>query len=673
VSRNNKSRRKEKQQKQRRKASAARRSRPPRWTDVCDQAAQLMDSGLMEEAREVLEEYDAAHPGQREVMRLLLDVYHEQGDYGPYCQVCRRLMEKEPDNHILQLMLAGGYLNHARPASALQGFRRFIELHPNDPLVEGARETMLQIEPEVEELLRDVPFSGDDRLEFAALHEEMLDCLTAGDCRQTIRLGEQLLARSGEFVPVMNNLSEAYFRSGRVDDAIAISRRALREQPDNFHALANLARHLFLLGRLDEAEGLREQLRSARSERDDLWCKKAEALSFFGDDQGVLAAFEDARRAGVTKWPAPIVSLLYHLAGVACARQGQHRRAHHYWRTALKIQPDLDLASDNLADAAREIGERHGPWSFSFAYWIRKETVEHLVVLLDRPAHRRNDEGAARAARLFAESHPEVVRLVPALLDRGDPAGRGFAWRFAMLLGTPEMFDALREFCLSQRGPDAMRIETANYLCSAGALPAGTVRIWVDGRWRESELIGYQVTSEPSDSGHCPQVDDWAEEGIHALRRGDDLKAEGLFQKCIRLEGDKPDLLNNLAVAYAAQGRTDESLRLARQIHERWPDYFFGRIAMANIATGDGDYEQADKLLDPLRRQRRLHVTEFAALAAANIHLLLARGKVDAARGWLDMWKHVDADHPDLERWEAQFRSHGLLGALRNTFRRKLR
>ncbi len=215
MSRNNKSRRKEKQQKRRRRKLTARRTGTPRWLDVCHRATEFVDRRLFHEARNVLEEYEAANPGQREVLRLLLDVYHEQRDYGPFCGACRRLLEQEPENRPLHLMLAGGYLSDARIASALRAFRRFIELWPNDPLADGARESIAQIEPAIDELLCDVPLTGDERLEFAAMHEEMLACLAADDCTRTIRIGEQLLARSAHFVPAMNNLSEAYFRTGK--------------------------------------------------------------------------------------------------------------------------------------------------------------------------------------------------------------------------------------------------------------------------------------------------------------------------------------------------------------------------------------------------------------------------------------------------------------------------
>ncbi|HEY5311066.1 MAG TPA: tetratricopeptide repeat protein, partial [Pirellulales bacterium] len=400
MSRNNKQRRHEKQQKQqkrRRREAMIRGTAAPRWIAVCEQAVTLLKCRSWDEAREVLEQYEWEHPGQREVLRLLLDVYHEQGDYVPYCRTCRRLLEKEPDNLNLHLMLAGGYWNDARLASALRAFRRFVELWPDDPLADGAREGIEQLEPAVEELLHGLPFAGEERLELAAMHEEVMASLAAGDCERTIRIGEQLLARSPDFAPTMNNLSEAYFRLGHADKAIDISRRVLQQHPDDFHALSNLTRYQFLSGRQDEARELAEQLRSVRSERDDLWYKQCEALSFLGDDDAVLACFAEAERAGVTRQQTPAEALLYHLAAVALARQGQQRQATRYWRQALKIQPGLKLAKENLADAAQRIGQRHGPWCFSLSSWIREELIDNLCASLDRQARRKSDETGERA------------------------------------------------------------------------------------------------------------------------------------------------------------------------------------------------------------------------------------------------------------------------------------
>ncbi len=652
VSKNNKLRRKQKkQQRLRREKLVGRRARAPRTFEVVDQAWELIRRRQWHEARLLLEERDRECPDRPNVLRTLLDVYHHQRDYGRYCRTCRRLLDLEPDNRPLHLMLAGGYLAEACPTSALLAFRRYVMLWPDDPLAEGARESIAQLEPAVEELLRAAPFAKDEQLELSAMHEEVVASLALADHARAIEIGGRLWGRAPDFLPVMNNLSEAYFHLGRSLDAIAMSRRVLEREADNFHALANLARHLLLSGCRDEAEEMCARLRSIRSERSEFWCKKAETLSFFGDDSGVLDALASAERCGFTNVHPQTTALLHHLAAVAHARQGNHRRATSYWRASIKKWAGFDLAKANLADAKQPLGRREGPWPYSLDYWIPRQTIDELCTCFDIPSH-DDDEVETRVARQFAESHPELASLVPALLDRGDPAARQLARRFAMLLATPEMHEALCVYCLSQRGADEQRMETANWLCRVGALPCGPLRLSVRGARHDMEMFGFEITGEPISPGHSEQVNEWAYDAMRALRSGHGVRAERLLKDCLEIEPNKPSLLNNLANAYMLQGRGDEALNLIREIHSRWPDYFFGRIAMANLAISEGHYEQAEAYLAPLRQRRRLHSSEFSALCMAYIQISMSRGMPDVARRWLESWSQVDADGPDLEHAE---------------------
>lgn len=650
MSRNNKRRRQEKQRKQRQRAKRA--DRAPRWIDVCGLASECMDLGDWSKAREVLEEYDQAHPDQRDILRLLIDVYYEQHEFGRYAETCRRLLEKEPDNLNLHLMFAAGCLSAMRPVSALKAFQHAVEHWPDDPLAGGARDEIARMQPVVDELLKDWPFPQADRIECAVIHEDLLASLSAGDYERVLHLGERLLVRNSQFVPAMNNMAEASFHLGQADKALEMARRVLQQQRSNVHALANFTRYLLLTGRNEEAREYAAQLRAARADDDDQYLKKCEALSFLGDDEGVLAVVAEAVRGGAAKRSTPTSALLYHMVAVASARCGADREAQRYWRKALKVRPGLELAAANLTDAAQPVGERQGAWYYPLNYWIPQRSFADLRRSMMSSAGSKQDEGNQRTLQRFAEAHPEVISLVPALLDRGDGVGREFAFRLALSLQTPELLAALQAFALSQRGPDAMRVEAANRLSMLDVLPPGPTRMWLKGRWQEIEVLGFEITSEPTGPFHSQTVDDWAYEGLQALRRGDGVAAEKLFRKCIEHEGEKPDLLNNLAACYGVQGRIEEMQALARKIHERWPDYFFGQIAMANLASEAGEWEQAERLLESLRRRKKFHTTEFSALAAAYAQLFARRGQIDGARSWLEMWRQVDPDHPELPKSE---------------------
>jgi tetratricopeptide (TPR) repeat protein len=674
VARKDKRRRKELREKKWSRRLAKRQALAQRQPDIVDEANALIDEGLWTEARDVLQRSLRAGPRNPNVLHLLLVVYQKLQDHARFCRTAEQLRTLEPDDRETQLLLAGGYLAALHPACALLEFRRFVARWPDDPLADGARETIAEIERQCHQLWADCPFPASEKIELAAMHEQVVAGLSLAEYPRVIEIGERLLARSPDFVPVMNNLSMGYVLIGRSADAIAMSRRVLERQPENYHALANLARNLLLSGKPDEAREVCAALRPIVTGKDDLWCKKAEAFSFVGDDAAVIEAFEQGENRGLKQGAPFEIATLYHLAGVAYARTGDERRARRCWRSALEILPEFEPAADNLDDADLPIGERNGPWPFSLNHWILPATIKQFAAATVRSSRKNDEHLTTKAARKFLAQHPELIVLAPVLLDRGDAAGRKFAFGLAANSETPEMLEALRVFCCSQRGPDVLRMEAAQRLSASGAIPPGRARLWIEGAWRELELFVFKVSWEPLGESHSPRVQEWERAALEALQDDDDTgkEAERLLRKCLEVEGDKPDLLYNLAAAYIAQGRNEKAKQLEIQIHQRWPEYFFGQIAMARMATSAGNYDRAKEILQPLPLRPVLHITEFRAVAIAFVELALAQKEPNACRAWLNLWRQIDPEDPNLEYLEAQFRRPGgiasaLAGLLKRT------
>src|SRR5262249_57892058 len=111
-------------------------------------------------------------------------------------------------------------------------------------------------------------------------------------------------------------------------------------------------------GGTGEARAQAERVKALPADRRDAGTKKAEALSYLGDDEGVLAAFRAAERARSGTWIAED-GLLIHLAAVAAQRLGRADEARRLWNEALKAAPGLALPRANLDDLRRPVGERH--------------------------------------------------------------------------------------------------------------------------------------------------------------------------------------------------------------------------------------------------------------------------------------------------------------------------
>jgi len=331
------------------------------------------------------------------------------------------------------------------------------------------------------------------------------------------------------------------------------------------------------------------------------------------------------------------------------------KTARKYWRAALKVDPDFELASSNMEDLKKPVGKRQAPWYFSFPYWVTAATMLDLAETAGSIPEDLSDEAADSKAKLalaiFARRHKEIEGMLPALLDRGDAVGRTLAVQIGEAIGTEKSLEALKEFGLGKRGPDDLRWEALSAAGDAGLLPTAKVMVWRDGKQQEMLFFGYEVYDEPNDRGHSEQVIGLMADGIEAMHQDEYEMAEAFLSEALKIEPGAPDLLNNLAAVYEKTNRREEGEALLHRIFEEHPDYLFGRVAMTTLELREGNIEQAKELLEPLISYKRFHITEFRAFANAQIQIYEAENNLDAARSWLEMWRSLDEDNPTVWFW----------------------
>jgi tetratricopeptide (TPR) repeat protein len=617
---------------------------PRRLAEGLDEADDLMRAREWRAARDLLRELDQRHPNKADVLVRLVNVSYELQDNHGYAAACQQLVRLTPRDVDANFSLIGAYMAILHPALALRQARYFIEHFLNDPHIAEASALITDLDLAVEKIMAGLGLDKRTEFDFACQHEEMQVLIDQGRHAQARQLGEQMLLRRPDFTPVMNNLSLIHYTEGNLDRAIEMSRRVLAFAPDNYHALSNLARYLCLSGRLDEAKQIAEQLKRLDFGQANFYTKQAEALSFLGDDEAVMAAVRCAEHDPMLKTAGG--AFLLHLGAVAAMRLGDEKEARHLWKRALDVSPGLDLARDNLDDLRNPVGERNAPYPFEFRYWLREQILRDLMAEMG-PATKRDDdeEVMQRAARRVLRKHPELEALAPMLLDRGDEPARQFALMLAQAARTPKLLEALRDFALSPRGTDDQRMQAGRTAREAGLLPS-KVRLWVKGEQQELLLMGFQIHREPNDYDHRPHVQELALEAIRAMHDGKFDKAETVLKQALALEPDAPDLLTNLSRVYEAQDKQAEADAMILDVHRRFPDYFFGRIGAARIHIHAGRFDEAKALLDPLLEMTRIHVSEFAALAVAEAELHLAEGRPEGAQQWLDMLERIDPDNP---------------------------
>ena len=652
----------------RRESSQRRDSRPPfPLLSGLVEVEKLIKENNLDAAVEVLEELKRRYPRRLEVFGLLLKAYHRQNDMWSYQAVCERLVELDRESVDLWLALAGTALGNGQLAKAHWAFNHILSRWPDNPEADKARDVCDDLEDVLRGELATRGMPQEDGFDLLVLHDEINLQLQVGEYDKVVDVASRLLARCPTFAPALNNRSQAYFRSGHIERAIADGRRVLEFDAGNFHALANLARFLCLGGQFDEAQAVADRLKRAESDSPEFYVKQAESFAFLGDWQGVLDALKQAESSAAEVKGADM-GMLYHVAGAAAAELGQLDVARNYWKRAVKRKSVTPWAQENLDDLKRPPGERNGPWAFPLDYWIPRPVIERLMVDMERAGPKAKEADVRRRVRKFFEQHPYLERLAPLLLERGDPAAKEFVVGVASLGQFSWIPPALREFAFGRRGTDRVRHQAAMRLLEAGALSPGLHPMWKDGALADIYLTRVEITPEPTDP--LPEdIEPLATEAWQAIGDGDGTRAEALLDMAIQFCPDHPSLAYNRAVAIRIQGREEEAMSVVRELHARHPDYLFARVRLAENAVGDRDFKAARELLDPLMTRSRFHHSEYAAFCHAHITLLVAEGETEGARRWLQIWEDVAPDDPRVDHWKARLKRPGLFGKL---FRRAL-
>ena len=623
-----------------------RRTPSRRLLDSLDQADRLMERQQWPQARDHLAALASRYPNEAEIWARLVNVQYELDDMRGYQSAAERLLALDPREHDLRPALAVAYLHNGLPTLAVRTLREFLRLAPDHTRAAEARGLLATLEQGLPAILAELGLEGGAGIKLAELHEEVQTYLAQNEYARARQVAQAALRLKPDVAPVLNNLTQAYAADGMWEEALATTERVLALQPDNVHALSNRARLLALLGRFDEGREVAQRLLASAAPAIDAALKQAEALSFLGMDQEIYALFQ-AHGAAQAGDIGPHEGVLWHLAAVAALRLGHAREARAWWREALKREPGLNLASENLRDLDRPVGQRNGPWAYDLRYWLTPATARELQHEF-RAGRQR--EAAQGPVRRYLNRHPELERLFPTWLARGAPDMREFVLAICEAAALPTLAQAVSNFGLGQAGTDEQRLKAAQLAVAQGALPPGRVRFWREGEWTEVLLMSVRIHGEPLHNRQrqksVERLLEQALEHIHARAMGE---AEALLKQALAQEPDAPDLLNNLAATYAARNRQAEAEPLWRAILERHPDYLFARVSLGRLAAQRGNVAEARALLDPLLTRSRMHFSEFSAVASAQIEIGLADGKPQEAQSWLEMWERAMPDDPNLD------------------------
>lgn len=660
----------------RRKSQPAGKRPLPKLAREVSAAMQLFEDGNPLAAHHELLRLSHQYPRSVPVLYALLEVSQEIEDWRTiaFCgeQLLPLVRGEERADILNNLMVAHVKLNHS--ALAWHYARELVAQYPHYTHIKQVH-TFVEIanpliEQEIEETMGDTGFTQEEKIELRILHDRVRFLTESSRYAEAIEAAEQLLEKMPTMLPVLNNLSMSQFMVGDVSAAITTAQNVLAQAPDNFHALGNLVRFHVLTGQFEPAQVYASQLEQVHSDSLDLPTKQAEAFAFLGDDANVWAAYERAKASD-----APMNPLLLHLAAVASFRLGEEKRAWKLWQQADSLFPHFEMVEGSLAERRLPTGERHVPWYWPFGYWFPQDFNQLLEKYLGR-ATRLNDNEILQAMNGLLAERPYLPQLFPHILERGDRAAREFVVTFIRVLHTPELVPILYTFAQSPYGPDALRLDASQIVSrhQPSLLPENRqMPMWIKGKQTEIFQLGFEISDEPELwDGVSHEILDKYAETYDLLVAGESDAAEPLLHEIIAAAPHFYSAYNQLAVVYERQGRRQEARALVEDTHARFPDYLFARAALSQFLAQDGRIEEAREMIAPLLRLTRLHISEFKALARAQMGIALADNQPDAARAWLEMWRDVDEDDPELRHWQIRLEGPGkLLDGFQNLMKRR--
>lgn len=642
---------------------------PARLARELPKAHRLLAQERWKEAFQLLEQLNRKFPDRPEVLGELVNASYEMNDDQSYLRYMRPYAELVPDAETL-LGLGGAYLANHYLFAAFHYFQAFVDQYPDHERADEIRAKLSKLQVISADLMAQLDPEGEDNSELAFWHDMLRASLELLDFDAARQIGKDLLEKHPTFAPALNNLSQIEFLDGDAELAIEYCQRVLQADPDNFQASGNLTRYLYLMGKEDEAHREAERLKILDSEDGDIWLKKAEALSYLGDDRGVLDVVKAAEQRVKIERRAQF-GHFYHLGGVAAARLGNTVQAETYWRKALELAPSLTIAQENLKDLRSKPGEQNGPWPFTAQQWLQSSYFNDMrEKLAGGELHKSGKRPASELLQPYLEAHPHVIHLASVLFDRGDPQGRNIAAELARYSEHPELLELLKDFTLGQKGTDEQRMQSLGILTELNVIPRGPVQMWVKGEWTELMALGFEIGDE-SDVAH-PFKNELARQNMEkaTLLTHDERYEEALelLEEAAELEPDNPGVLNNLAGVRSRLGDPDEVVETLQKLVKEFPDYLFGHTGMANQYIKEGEIDKAEEHLKPLLQRHRLHYSEFRALADSYIRLYLAQRKPEGAQTWMDMWRRMEPENPQLDYWQSRV---DLMSNLDTTKRRR--
>lgn len=181
---------------------------------------------------------------------------------------------------------------------------------------------------------------------------------------------------------------------------------------------------------------------------------------------------------------------------------------------------------------------------------------------------------------------------------------------------------------------------------------------------KQFQLLSYKVTSE--------RIPD---EKVEDMERGDQKTFENIGMEIYRnninnelikhikeLISKYPEickLFNYLGACYQILGQHEESTKIMFEVYEKFPEYLFGKTAMANYWINQNEHEKVEEVFEGNFELQSLypdrdtfHIAEVSAFSVTAGRYFIREGLKDTAKEYLSLAKKVNINDPMINLLE---------------------
>ncbi|MCG2720561.1 MAG: tetratricopeptide repeat protein [Thermodesulfovibrionales bacterium] len=278
--------------------------------------------------------------------------YYQKGDLQKAEDVCRKILQKQPNNSYVFNFLGAIYYARRDFDSALRFFRKSLLLNPNFAEAYNNLGNVLKEKDQVDEAIACYEKAIQRNSTFAIAHNGLGVALQEkGRIDDAIGYFQRALQINPIYVEALNNMGNAFRDKGFCDEAIDIFQRGLRINPNNADIYNNLGTVFRDKGLFDEAIVYFQKSLQMNPKFFNAYYNLGNVFEEKSQYENAIICYQKAIQIN------PKRAEVYNNLGNAYEGKGHLDEAMTCYQDALRVNPDYMDAYNNMGNIAKARGK----------------------------------------------------------------------------------------------------------------------------------------------------------------------------------------------------------------------------------------------------------------------------------------------------------------------------